>query len=157
MAFAICVLITWFVICTLSIIPKTFKAVDLIFIYFLNTIFELSIFSLFHINLHWFNVGTSTELAFADLVLRLVMVPLVFVIATQILFYSVGAWKWLVQVVIILLFIPFSKFLEYLKILHLTQHWNMFYTILMFFSYAFFSWLMGKFMIFLDRKEGEQL
>jgi hypothetical protein len=155
-ALAVCILITWLVICILSIIPKSLKDVDLIFIYFVNTIFELSVFTIFHINLRWINVGGRIDQSFADLVLRLIMIPLVFVISTQVLFYSIRIWKWVITGAIILLFILFSKLLEKFGILHLSSHWKVFYTFIMFCCYALLSWLMGWFMILLDKKEGEK-
>jgi Ni/Fe-hydrogenase subunit HybB-like protein len=84
------------------------------------------------------------------------MIPLVFVISTQVLFYSISFWKWVITGIIILLFIPFSKLLEKFGVLHLSSHWNVFYTLIMFCSYALLSWLMGWFMILLDKKEGEK-
>jgi hypothetical protein len=155
-ALAICILITWLVICIFSIIPKSLKDVDMIFIYFINTIFELSVFTIFHINMRWINVGARIDQSLADLVLRLIMIPLVFVISTQVLFYSIRIWKWVITAGIILLFIPFSKLLEKLGVVHLSSHWNVFYTFIMFCCYALLSWLMGWFMILLDKKEGEK-
>jgi hypothetical protein len=149
---AICVLITWFVIIILSLIPKKFSELDMVFLYFVNTIFELSIFTVLHVNLKWIVVNHSVEKSIADLVFRLIMIPLVFIITSNILLYSWKFLKWIIVIAMILSFILMQGLLERLGVIT-THHWNVIYNFLMFSSYAIFSRFMTWVIVNVDRKE----
>jgi hypothetical protein len=152
LSLAICVLITWLVIIVLSLIPKKLSRIEMVFVYFVNTIFELSIFTILHINLKWIDVSHSVEKSFADLVLRLIMIPLVFVITANILMYSWKFLKWLIIVVIILCFLLMQAMIIRLGILTIL-HLNAIYTFILFSSYAVFSSLMAWFICNVDGKD----
>lgn len=152
MSIAICVLITWVVIIILSLIPKKLSELEMIFLYFVNTIFNLSVFTVLHVNLKWIVVNHSVEKSIADLVLRLIMIPLVFVLTSNILLYSWKFLKWVIVIAIILGFNLLGKLLEGLGVISF-EHWNVIYNTLMFSSYAIFSRLMAWVIVNVDRKE----
>lgn len=156
MSLAICVLITWFVIIVLTHIPKKLSELDMLFLYFVNTIFDLSIFTVFHVNLKWIVVNRSFEESIADLVLRLFMIPLVFVITSNILLYNWKFLKWVIVALIILGFIPLQVLVKKLGIIS-TPHMNIMYSLLMFSSYAVFSRFMAWVIVHAGRKERENI
>jgi hypothetical protein len=149
---AICVLITWFVIIVLTHIPKRLSELDMLFLYFVNTIFELSIFTVLHVNLKWIVVNHSFEESIADLVLRLIMIPLAFIITSNILLYPGKLLKRVIVVIIILSFIPLQVLVKKLGIIA-TPHLNTVYSLLMFSSYAIFSRFMAWVIVSVGRKE----
>ena len=144
MSFAVCVFITWSVILILSVIPKKLSEQEMIFLFFVDTIFELSIFTVFHLNFHWMLVSHSVEKSISDLVIRLVWVPVMLVIASNVSLYSSRFFRWGIVVAVVLSGIAIQKVQEWLGILT-TPHWNVVYTALMFFSYVAFSRLMTWF------------
>lgn len=156
MSLAVCVLITWLVIIVLSLIPKKLDEIEMVFLFFVNTIFELSIFTVFHVNLKWIEVNDSIEKSFADLVLRLGLIPITFIITTNILLYSWKYLKWIIVIAIILAFLFMNKLIEWLGILTLNQ-WNLFYTVIVFSSYAVFSRIMAWFIMKVGRREVNKL
>ena len=141
MSLAVCVLITWVVIIAFSLIPKKLDEIEMVFLFFVNTIFELSIFTIFHVNLKWILVNHSVEKSFADLVLRVVMIPVVFIITTNILLYQWKFLKWVIVAAIIAGFLIINILVQKLGILK-THHWNPLYTLILFSSYAVFSRIM---------------
>jgi hypothetical protein len=149
---AICVFISWIVIIVFSLIPKKFSEQDMVFLFFVNTIFQLSIFTILHVNLKWLYVSRTVEHSLADLVCRLIMIPLVFVITANILLYSWKVLKWIIVVAIILSFLLLGQLLSKLGVLSM-HHWNAFYGISLFTSYAIFSSFMGWFISNVDEKE----
>lgn len=152
MSLAVCVLIAWFVIIILSLIPKKLTELEMVFLYFVNTIFELSVFSVLHVNLKWIVVPHTFEKSIADLVLRFIMIPLVFIISSNILLYSWKFLKWIIVVAIILCFLFIQQLLEWLGVITI-HHWNGVYTIFMFSCYAIFSRIMAWVIVHVDRKE----
>jgi hypothetical protein len=152
MSLAICTLITWLVIIVFSLIPKKLDEIEMVFLFFVNTIFELSIFTIFHVNLKWLEVNHSMEKSFADLVLRIGLIPIVFIITSNILLYSWKYLKWIIVLAIILAFLLINKLIVWLGILT-TTHWNLLYTLIVFSSYAVFSRLMAWFIIKVGRRE----
>lgn len=152
MSLAICIFITWLAFIILSVIPKKLSVQDMVFLYFVNTIFELSIFTILHINLQWLVVSRSVEHSFADLSFRLFMIPIVFVITANILLYSWKIWKWIIVGSIIFSFLFIHFLIHKLGILT-THHWNWLYTIILFIIYALFSSGMAWFIVKVDMKE----
>lgn len=152
MSLAICVFITWLAFIILSLIPKKLSVQDMVFLYFVNTIFELSIFTILHINLQWLVVSRSVEHSFADLTFRLFMIPIVFVITANILLYSWKIWKWVIAGSIIFGFLVIHILVNKLGILT-THHWNWLYTMSLYTIYAVFSSGMAGFIKKVDTKE----
>ncbi|GMA60469.1 hypothetical protein NZD89_12720 [Alicyclobacillus fastidiosus] len=154
MSLAVCVFITWCVILILALIPKKLTALEMVFLFFVCTIFELSAFTLFHLNLHWMDVSKSVEKALADLVMRLICVPVVLVITSNFLLYSSRLLKWCLVAVVVLSGVMLQKSLVWLGILT-TPHWNVGYTAFMFCGYITFARLMTWFIIYIKKTEGK--
>ncbi|MFC5448605.1 hypothetical protein [Paenibacillus aestuarii] len=138
MSLAICILLTWVVIIILSLIPKKLSELEMIFLYFCNIIFEISVFTILHLNLQIIQVSNETEKSFADLVLRIIMIPTVMMISSNVLLYAWGYLKWILAAMMILSFIGVQKLIEALGILS-TTNWNVGYTVIMFSIYVAFS------------------
>ncbi|RAP75385.1 hypothetical protein [Paenibacillus montanisoli] len=152
MALAICVFMTWCVIIVHSLMPKKLSGAEMVFIYFCSTVFELSIFTIVHLNLGWIEVDKGVEKSIADLVLRLFTNPLIFIISTNILLYRWKVLKWVIIAAIVLAFIPMGYMLERIGIIS-TPHWNAWLTVAMFTSYVIFSRLMAWIIISTGQKE----
>ena len=152
MSLAISILISWIVIIIASLIPKKLSEQDMVFLFFVNTIFELSIFTILHINLKWIHVSRTIENSFADLSFRLVTDPLVFVMTANIMLYSWKIMKWIIVSAIILSFLLLGQLLERLGVLSL-ENWNNFFAIILFTSYAAFSSGMAWFIVYVGKKD----
>lgn len=127
----------------------------MIFLFFIDTIFELSIFTIVHLNLNWLTVSKSIEKGFADLVIRLILVPLVMIISSNILLYSWKYLKWAVTAGILLLLVLLHLLMVNLGIIS-GIHWNMYYSAVMFGSCILFSGLMAEFIIHVGLKEAKK-
>jgi hypothetical protein len=141
-ALAICVLITWIVVIILSLIPKKLTQLEMVYLFFVNTIFELSLFTLLHVNLRWITVNLSVEKSFADLTMRLFMIPLALIISTNILLYSWKFLKWVIVLGIIFFFNSIGDLLEWLGVLKF-HSWNRMDNSLLFIIYITFSRFMA--------------
>ncbi|WP_421383311.1 hypothetical protein ACOJQI_02720 [Bacillus salacetis] len=142
MSLAVCVLMTWIVVIILMLIPKKLSEIEMVFVYFANTVFELSIFTILHLNLKWIQIDQGFEKSIADLVLRIFMIPLIFVITANILCYRWKLLKFVVVILINLSFLFLNILITKLGILKAT-HWSPLYTVILFMSYTIFSGLMA--------------
>gem|GEM_PF-7117223 len=131
-------LFTWAVIVILSLIPKKLSELESVFLYFSNLIFEISVFTILHLNLQIIQVSNETEKSFADLVLRIIMIPTVMMIASNVMLYAWRYLKWILVALMILSFLGVQKLIEGLGILT-TTNWHAGYTVIMFSAYAAFS------------------
>ncbi len=143
---------TWLVVIAFTLIPKKLSEIEWVFVYFANTVFELSIFTILHINLRWITISHSVEKSLADLVLRLFMIPLVFVITANILLYRWRLLKYVIVLLINLSFLLVNVLITKLGILK-TTHWNFIYTLVLFMCYTIFSSLMVLFITHIKGKE----
>lgn len=153
MALAVCILLTWIVIIILFLMPKTLSERDMVFLFFINTIFELSIFTVIHLNLKLLEVGPGVEKPFADLVLRLIMIPLLLNISANAMRYPSRILKWGITAAIIL--VPsyvIGPLLVKLGVL-IFHNWSLFNNMLLFAGNVAFSWLMTWFITKIDTKE----
>ncbi|QSO55507.1 hypothetical protein JZ785_27515 (plasmid) [Alicyclobacillus curvatus] len=154
MSLAVCVLISWCAIAVLALIPKKLSTVETVFLFFVCTIFELSVFTIFHLNLHWIMVNNHVEQSLADLVIRLVCVPVELVITSNFMLYSSRPLKFVLMVAVLLVNVLLQKTLEWLGILF-TSHWHLGYTALLVCGYIVFVRLMTFFITHLKQTEGE--
>lgn len=154
MSLAVCVFITWCLILILALLPKKLTEPELFFLFFVCTIFELSIFTVVHLNLHWIEVNRSVETSLADLVLRLFFFPILLVIAANVLLYSSKFLRWGFVVAVLLLGLLMQKVVVGLGILTAAR-WNAGYTILMYGSYLAFTRLMTWFIRRMAQREGD--
>lgn len=128
----------------------------MVLLYFVNAIFELSIFTILHVNLKLIEVTDTVEKSIADLVLRIIMIPLVFIITSNILLYSWRFLKWIIVAAIIMSFMLLERILVWLDVFT-THHWNLLYTLAIFSVYAIFSRVMVWIIVRVDKKEVKQL
>lgn len=154
MSIAVCVFIAWCTIIILALIPKKRTELEMIFLFIVGTVFELSLFTLFHLNLHWMDVSKSVEKSFADLVMRLICIPVVMVITSNFLSYSSKRLRWCLAAVVVLVGIMLQKIVVWLGILT-TPHWNTGYTFLLFCGYVAFVKLMTWVIIYIKHPEGK--
>lgn len=142
---AICALIAVCVITVLLFMPKKLSEPELVFLYFVNTIFTLSIFTFFSLNLKLLEVSKDVDRSLSDLIIRIIVVPLYMVISANVLLYN---WKWLRWITVALMVVGgllLQLLLIRLGILKL-RYWNMGYTLLMFSVYIAFSRMMTWFL-----------
>lgn len=138
MTLAVCVLITWFIFIFLSLLPKKLSDHDMIFLYFMNTIFEVSIFTVLSINVKWISASHDVEKSIAGIVIRFIMIPILFVILTNFLFHSSKYIKWILLIIIFLYYLWVKWLLISLGIIAF-QQWNFIYESLLFIICTIFS------------------
>ncbi|MBO7744805.1 hypothetical protein I8J29_11395 [Paenibacillus sp. MWE-103] len=143
MSLAICIFLACCAIIALSLIPKKLTELESLFVFFSGTVFELSAFTIVHVNLDWVIVPHGNEPSYANLVMRLVVIPVILVIASHVLLYDRKWLKWILASGIVLLFIPFQYLQEKLGIL-VTPHWNVYYTLIVFAGYIAFARVMAQ-------------
>lgn len=126
MAISIGVVVSWIAITFFSLIPKRLSLLETIFLFCANTVFELSVFSILHINLKLIDVEPGLENGIANLMFRLIELPLLLVASSTILLYS-AKYKWWAVTAIILFTLIVQQALLSLGILSF-NHWNLFYS-----------------------------
>ncbi|KPV41850.1 hypothetical protein [Alicyclobacillus ferrooxydans] len=154
MSIAVCVFITWCTIVALALIPKKLTSLEMVFLFFVCTIFELSVFNIFNLNLQWMMVSKNVEKSLADLVMRLICIPVALLMASNFILYSSKFLKWGLTAAMVLLGVLMQKTIEWLGILS-TPNWNIGYTALLFCSYIVFTGLMTIFITRLKQAEGQ--
>lgn len=125
----------------------------MVFLLFICTIFELSVFNIFNLNLQWMMVSKNVEKSFADLIMRLICVPVVLLITSNVILQPSWLVKLLGTVTMIGIGVLMEKMVEGLGILF-TPHWNVGYTVLLFCVYILFTGFMTVFITHLRQKEG---
>jgi SNF family Na+-dependent transporter len=86
--------VTWIALTTFSLIPKKLTQFEMIFLFCVDTIFELSIFSILHVNLKLIVVEPGVSNGIADLMFRLIGLPLLLVVTSNLLLFSNKKIKW---------------------------------------------------------------
>lgn len=153
MSLAVCVFVTWCAIAILALIPKRLTTVEMVFLFFVCTIFELSIFNIFSLNLQWLMVNRRVEKSLSDLVMRLVCIPVVLVMTSNFLLYSSRFLKWGLTAAVVLFGLLMERTVVSLGILT-TPHWNIGYTTLLFCGYIGFTGLMTFFITRFKQTKG---
>ncbi|KIL39660.1 hypothetical protein SD70_18640 [Gordoniibacillus kamchatkensis] len=151
MAILIGTVVTWMAVTFFSIIPKKIPPFETIFLFCVNTIFELSIFSILHLNLKFIVVEPGIGNGIADLMLRLIELPLLLVASSNILLYS-NKVKWCWVALIILFTLLVQQTLEWMDIITF-QRWNIMYTGIYMCVNVAFSSMMTWVITSLDKKE----
>lgn len=145
-------LVTWVALITFALVPKRLTPFEMTFLFFINTIFELSGFSILHINLQFIQVTPGVANALADLMFRLIELPLFLVATTNILLSSRTLFKWTGVVLIICFSVLVQQILVWAGILTL-HHWNVFYSGIVLCGNIAFSSLMAWLIRRATRKE----
>lgn len=152
MPLAACVFITWSVIVVLALIPKRLTEPEMVFLFLVNTIFELSLFTVFSLNLHWLVVSSSVESSIANLVIRLLCIPLALVIVSNTMLHRSKTPKYGASILSIAWAVLLYKLMLWLGILR-QPHWNTLYTALMFVAGLMFTRLMVWFIVRIPKRE----
>jgi hypothetical protein len=150
MSIIIGVVATWIAITVFSLIPKKTSLFETIFLFSVNTIFELSVFSILHVNLKFIVVEPGMGNGIADLMFRLIELPLLLVASSNILLYSTKL-KWCAVALIVVFTLIVQQTLVYLGIISF-HHWNIFYSGIGMCVNVLFSRIMTWFITSLDRK-----
>jgi hypothetical protein len=119
--------VTWIALIVFSLIPKKLTPFEMIFLFCVDTIFELSIFSILHINLKFIVVEPGVSNGIADLMFRLIELPLLIVVTSNLLLYSNKKIKWCGVVLIVLFTLIVQQILVQINTLSF-YHWNIVYS-----------------------------
>lgn len=152
MAIIIGTVVTWLAVIAFSLIPKRLNPLEIIFIFCVDTIFELSIFSIFHVNLKYIRVEPGINNGIADLMFRLIELPLLLVVSSNILMYSSKIGKWCGLAVIVLSSLIVQQMLVQIKMITFV-HWNVVYSGIYCFVCIIFSRIMTWVITSLNSKE----
>ncbi|MFC4810880.1 hypothetical protein [Paenibacillus sp. GCM10023250] len=152
MSLSICIFLACCAIIALSLIPKKLTELESLFVFFGSTVFELSVFTIVHVNLDWVIVPHSNEPAFAILVLRLAVIPVMLVIAAHVLLYERPWLKWISAAGILLFFMLLHSLEVKLGIL-VTPHWNAYYSLVVFAGCIAFTRVLTQLILNVRRRE----
>lgn len=95
--------IAWFVIIALAMIPKKFTLTEMVFVYFVSSIMTVSAFTLLDVNLQWVTAARNVEKSLALHVVRFIEIPLLLIIASEVLTSSLKKiWRWMIAAAICL-------------------------------------------------------
>ena len=151
MTLAICIFVTWCVWIAFSLLPKKLSVLDTIFVLFGGTVFELSMFTLLHVDFSWIVVSTDIEKSFANLMIRLLLIPVTLLIATNVMLYDC-VLKWIVAAGILLAFVPLQLLQERLGVIT-AMHVPTAVMLLFFSAYMLFARLLAGLIRAAGRKE----
>ncbi|NBD27299.1 hypothetical protein [Paenibacillus glycinis] len=156
MTLAICMFVTWCVWIAFSLMPKKLSVLDTVFVLFGGTVFELSIFTLLHVNLSWIVVNPDIEKSCANLVIRLLLIPVALLISTNIMLYDWKVLKWIVAAGILLSFVPLQMLQVRLGVIT-ALHVPTIGMLLFFSAYMLFARLLAGLIRAAGRKEERRL
>lgn len=155
MVLAVWVFITWTIIIVFLVIPKELSELDMVFMYFANTVFVISTFTLFDLNLKYIMASHAVEKSFSVLIYRIIAIPLLLIISSNVLMYP---WKWLkwgIVVGMIALLVLLQELLKWTGVVTF-QRWNVFYSVLTFSCFIVFSRVMAWLIVHADGKEVQE-
>ncbi|MCF8566423.1 hypothetical protein LLE49_17005 [Alicyclobacillus tolerans] len=138
--------VVWIAVTVFCLIPKKLTPFDLIFLFFMDTVFELGTISIFQTNLKWMVVGPSVDMALADLMFRLIELPLLLVTTSNLLLYSNRLVKWGGVSTIVLFSMAVQKVLVWHGML-IYRNWNILYTAIYLVVFVAFSRVMAWFIL----------
>ncbi|WP_274361533.1 hypothetical protein [Paenibacillus thermotolerans] len=150
MAIIVGTIATWIAVTVFSLIPKKLTVSENIVLFFYNTIFELSVFTILHVNLKLIVVEPGIGNGIADLMFRLIELPLVLVATSNILLYSSDV-KWLGVALIVLFTLLVQLVAVYVGIVSF-HHWNIIYSAISMCANVLFSRIITWAITSLDRK-----
>lgn len=95
MPLAVTVLMTQTIIILFGLIPKKLSDIEMVVLFFVDSIFSISIFTTVELNLKWVTVSESVDRVFAVLVGHVIETPLVMVLISNVILYRSHS-RWLV-------------------------------------------------------------
>lgn len=119
-------IVVWIAVTFFSLIPKKLSSFETIFVFCTSTIFELSVFSILHINLRLIEVEPGIANGMADLMFRLLEIPLLLTASANLLLYRTKI-KWVAAASIVLFTLIVQQTSLRVGILHF-HHWNLVYS-----------------------------
>jgi hypothetical protein len=144
--------VTWISITVFLLIPKKLTLFEMIFLFCVDTIYELSIFSILHVNLKLIVVEPGISNGIADLMFRIIVLPLLLVITSNLLLFSNKKIKWCGVVLIVLITLILQQILIQINTLSF-HNWNIIYSGITMCSAVVFSRIMSWVIRSLDPKE----
>lgn len=144
--------VTWIALTVFSLIPMRLTPFEMIFIFCADTIYELSIFSIVHVNLKFIVVEPGISNGIADLMFRLIVLPLLLVVTSNLLLFSNKKIKWCGVVLIVLFALIVQQILVQINTLTF-YHWSIIYSGIAICSAVVFSRIMSWVITSIGTKE----
>lgn len=126
----VCILAMWVTVCVAWVVPKKLMKKDLLLLYFINTIFVVTVFAIITLNLKLFTIEHSAETQIGILMCHNILIPLSLVIFDNISLYQSWRIKSLGTGAILVSLTLFHKLLELIGAIEYV-HWSLFYSLLL--------------------------
>lgn len=152
MSIIIGTVVSWIAVTVFSLIPKKLTPFEIIFLFCIDTIYELSLFSILHVNLKFIVVEQGVSNGIADLMYRLIALPLLLVVTSNILLYSNNSIKWS-GVTLIGFFIVIAQQIMVETKMITYHHWNVTYAVFFVYAAILFSRMMTWVITSIDKKD----
>lgn len=110
----------------------------MVFLLFANTVIELGTFSILHVNMKLIQVGPGAGDSIADLMFRLIELPILLITTSNLLLHSNNVMKWGGVVGIVLFSLLVQEVLVRLGML-IFHHWNLLYSAIYLVAFIAFS------------------
>lgn len=142
MPIAFSTIVVWIAVTVFFWVPKKLTPLEMIFLFFIDTICELGTFSILSENLKLIQVKAEVGVALADLMYRLIELPLLLVSTSNILMHSSKWVKWGGCSAIVLFSLAVQWILIRQKMLTF-HHWNLLYSCIYLVVFIAFSFAMA--------------
>ncbi|WDL95733.1 hypothetical protein [Alicyclobacillus sp. ALC3] len=96
---------------------------EMIFLFFADTVFELGSFSVLHVNLQYIQVNPGVANSISNLTFRLIELPLLLVTTSNLLLNPAPILKWGGVISIVLFTVMVQQILVWMGVLSM-HHWN---------------------------------
>jgi hypothetical protein len=150
---AVLALIAWVVIIVFAVIPKGLTLTEIVFLYFFITIMTITLFTILDVNLRWATVTRDVEGAFAMYICRFIVIPFEILISVSVIRSRLKAiWRWVFTSTILLSLCLFDRVYLWADLLNY-QHWNEFYSALMYEAFMVLVWWIARWFIGLDKED----
>lgn len=100
---------------------------EMIFLFFVDTVFELGMFSVLHVNLQYIEVTPGVANSISNLTFRLVELPFLLVTTSNLLLHLSPILKWGGVISIVLFTVIVQQILVWMGVLNM-HHWNVWYS-----------------------------
>jgi hypothetical protein len=157
LALFVCVFITWVFVILIFIIPKTLSGMDMVILFFVNTVLVVSTFTILSMNLEYLLVSNVLEKVVGVMIYRMFAIPLVLIISANVFRYAVAR---LVRCVILCLVWFFLIFMDHvfskLGMIQFVQ-WNLVDSSVVFACFLVFSSCMAWLIVQIGKKEATRV
>jgi hypothetical protein len=139
-------IIAWMISACYWMLPKHFSFIDVLILWFLNSIAIVSLHTILSLNWYWISISENIELFLSFLLIRSIIDPMLLLIFENIFYHTLKAvWKTFTAIGILTLFLV----IEFLSVrLHIVTFitFNYFYAGLMYVLFLVFSHLIAHFL-----------